>query len=108
MLEFRMKMAERFEKDERTMNALWTVNASARWTVNAELWKVSEWWTHGERSVSERWTHGERTMSESKNGKVERFRDCTIHVLYVYIQKKNFLCFCIQLLFFIPLSSFKN
>ena len=74
-MEFRMKMAERFENDERfvndnwthgerTMNALWTVNASARWTVNAELWKVSEWWTHAERMVSEVWVNGERTVSE--------------------------------------------
>ena len=86
--EFRMTMktercmnAERFVNDrwtngERTLNALWTVNAKP--TVNAERKTVND-----ERTMNARWTDGERTVNERKNGKVERFRDCSIHLSIV-------------------------
>ena len=46
-----------------------------RW-INDERF-VNDRWTNGERTLNARWTNGERTVNERKNGKVERFRDCT-------------------------------
>ena len=63
-----MKMFERFENNERTMNVLGTVTertVSERWTLwerwtraNAERKTVN-----GERTMNGRWTHAERTVN---------------------------------------------
>ena len=89
-MEFRMKMAERFENDERTMNVLWTITER----MVSERWTLCERWTwaqaerrivNGEQTVGERWTHSKRTMSERKNGKVESFRDCTYKIRILHV-----------------------
>ena len=53
---------DRWTNGERTLNALWTVNASERWTLNAKLWTMNGRWAHAERTVNGRWANGERTQ----------------------------------------------
>ena len=64
------------------MNALWTIGER----LVSERWTLCERWTRAngerktvndERTMSTSWTHGEQTVNKRKNGKVERFRDCT-------------------------------
>ena len=40
-------------------------------------------------TVNERWTHEEQTMSERKNGKVERFRNCTLSNVIFFSRLRN-------------------
>lgn len=75
------------------MNERWTLcerTVSARWEL-CERWTSSEQsgehkWTHDERSVSARWVHYGCTVNAWKNGKAERFMDCSI---YVFIMPYN-------------------
>ena len=65
-------------KPERFVNDARFVNGERKRTVNDESKIVND-----ERTINARWTHAERTVvREPKNGKVERFRDCNIHLEY--------------------------
>ena len=55
-------MNEKWTHDERTVNSLWTVNASERWTLNRKLWTMNTRWTPAKRTVNGRWANVERTQ----------------------------------------------